>query len=69
MSRSKELQNLVLKQCMLKEKAQTVLDGRDNFCPESQTGEEVLLVGLRQRFPELEPGPHQAWEQESGLVI
>lgn len=56
MSRSKGLQNIVLKQCMWKEKVQTVLDRRDNLRPESQAGEEVLLVGLRQRFPELEPG-------------
>lgn len=56
MPQSKGLQNMVLKQCMLKEKAQTVLDGSDNLRPESQTGEEVLLAGLRQRFSELEPG-------------
>ena len=47
--RLKELQNAVLKQCVL-EKAQTVLDGKDNLCPESQSGEAVLLAGLWQRF-------------------
>lgn len=43
---------------MWKEKAQTVLDGRDNHCPESKTGEDALLAGSRERFPELELEVH-----------
>lgn len=65
--RLKGLQNTVLKQCLLKEKAQLVLIGRDNLCPESETGGEVLLVGLRPRFPALESGQGGSlpWEEGS----
>lgn len=52
---------------MWKEKAQTVLDGRDNHCPESKTGEDALLAGSRERFPELELEGESSlpWEEVS----
>ena len=64
--RLKGLQNTVLKQYWLKEKAPPVLIGRGNLCPESETGGEVLLVGLRQRFPALGSGGEGSLHWEEG---
>ena len=62
--RLKGLQNIVLKQCT-SEKAQAVLDGKDNLCSESESRAEVL-AGWWQRFSELEPGGEGSWPWEAG---
>ena len=49
------LQNIVLKQ-RASEKAQAVLGGKDDLCPESESrAEEVVPAGWWQRFSDLEP--------------
>lgn len=60
------LQNIVLKQ-RVSEKAQAVLGGKDNLCPESESRvEEVVPAGWWQRFSELEPGREGSWPWEAG---